>query len=790
MTMKRMIGLVLVWSVSCFAGDLTTLDGTIYRDVKVIKVEVDGLTVTHAGGAGKIKFVTLPEDVRKQYNYDPAKAEAAAKVAVSAAKTGGDWQEMDQRMVFLTVQLSSVEASLSAINDAMDSLGMQQADHERAANAAAAANTTMDRNGGGPVSWRTFYGKTAEKFFYHPTDKRTSYHTLTVLRQTSASEDVAPAKGVPSRQGLPVASRPPQFDYIYRANADAEKRAQAEIARLGNNVEALLERRRQLEAEQSALWGKISFHAVAGRELLLKPLYFNDLKVDGPDSAESRQRLEALRAVMDYLRNGNRLAATAEQDVDADATRCYSQLQAGMVAARSEMEQRLRSQLALAGDLANKRRSLGKLTAVAKRMNEITANIVDAYRLALDNDRAGDHARKRTFRRQLQQSLMLCAEALLAGDECATDLAQEWKVEPALQTAAPVSTTVPASLVVSPRPVETPPMQTRGSASIPAADAPPEVQELLTPAFAALSPDERYNRVAAKIKELNTGLTGDIKYKKEGAEVTEIELPAMGLTTLWPLRAFTNLKVLKFSVPKQHSEVTDLSPLRGMQLVLLDCSRSNVADLSPLAGMRLRDLDCGSTQVSDLSPLRGMKLISLNCSGSKVQDLSPLAGMPLQTLGCGSRPLSDLSPLRGMKLSELNCDGSGVQELSPLVGMPLRSLCIHGTEVTDLAPLAGMPLTFLNCNRTPVADLTPLIRMPLVTLYLSRTSVTDLSPLKDMQSLRSVACDFKPERDSSILRSIKTLETINHVPKEKFWKGVDAGKSPQSGKDEGGNGDE
>ena len=43
-------------------------------------------------------------------------------------------------------------------------------------------------------------------------------------------------------------------------------------------------------------------------------------------------------------------------------------------------------------------------------------------------------------------------------------------------------------------------------------------------------------------------------------------------------------------------------------------------------------------------------------------------------------------------------------------------------------------------------------------------------PLKDLR------CDFKPERDAEILRSIKTLETINDKPAEEFWKEVDAKK--------------
>ena len=49
--------------------------------------------------------------------------------------------------------------------------------------------------------------------------------------------------------------------------------------------------------------------------------------------------------------------------------------------------------------------------------------------------------------------------------------------------------------------------------------------------------------------------------------------------------------------------------------------------------------------------------------------------------------------------------------------------------------------------------------------------MTDLSPLKRCPS--RISCDFKPERDTELLRSIKTLETINGKPAAEFWKEVE-----------------
>ena len=55
--------------------------------------------------------------------------------------------------------------------------------------------------------------------------------------------------------------------------------------------------------------------------------------------------------------------------------------------------------------------------------------------------------------------------------------------------------------------------------------------------------------------------------------------------------------------------------------------------------------------------------------------------------------------------------------------------------------------------------------------------MSDLSPLKGMP-LKELGCDFKPERDAEILRSIKTLETINGKPAAEFWKEFEAPPKP------------
>jgi formylglycine-generating enzyme required for sulfatase activity len=215
----------------------------------------------------------------------------------------------------------------------------------------------------------------------------------------------------------------------------------------------------------------------------------------------------------------------------------------------------------------------------------------------------------------------------------------------------------------------------------------------------------------------------------------------------------------------ETDNVSDLSPVRALVgLKSLGCIgtallKGRLVDLSPLKGMPLTSLHIYRNEVTDLSPLIGMPLTFLHFSETRVSDLSPLHGMPLKQLIADTTPVTDLSPLNGLPLTFLSLNCPYVTSLSPLKDMPLSALHIGGTLVSDLSPIKGMKLTGLQCNGTRVSDLSLLKDMPLTTLI----------------------CDFEPDRDSGILRSIKTLRTINGKPADEFWKEVDArqaGKSP------------
>src|SRR5262249_44586726 len=104
-----------------------------------------------------------------------------------------------------------------------------------------------------------------------------------------------------------------------------------------------------------------------------------------------------------------------------------------------------------------------------------------------------------------------------------------------------------------------------------------------------------------------------------------------------------------------NSELTDLSPLRAMQLQELSCWCTPVSDLRSLRGLPLTHLDCNLTYVMDLRPLEGMSLRRLKVRSIFAPDLTPVAGMPLQELECDFRPGRDARLLRPVKtLQKIN----------------------------------------------------------------------------------------------------------------------------------------
>ena len=78
--------LILVTTSASFmlADDFKTNNGKEYKNAVVTQVDTDGIVVKTKTGISKLYFTELPENVQKQYHYNPANAAAAQSAQVAA----------------------------------------------------------------------------------------------------------------------------------------------------------------------------------------------------------------------------------------------------------------------------------------------------------------------------------------------------------------------------------------------------------------------------------------------------------------------------------------------------------------------------------------------------------------------------------------------------------------------------------------------------------------------------------------------------------------------------------
>ena len=370
-------------------------------------------------------------------------------------KQDWEWDE-DKRFDFLVERLASLEASLDAVEKAIFKTGRKAGVRQGDARRADANNSMMDRKGGGPMKWNEFYGTTAEKFFYHPTDPNTTYHTNTTLRQMGSRQDDKVGSGVPSSQSVPVHQRPPQFDYIYRANRDAKDKAEREAIALAGKVEELNRRRAQLEDEQAELWCLLSFRAIERQNIPKKPMLRFAL-MPSDTTPDDMQRHEALSAATKFLAVALLVIDKAEKD-QATALTGIKEI---VGPARSQFDDSLINLDTLEDEAASKKKRLGQFVALAQLLDDTASNLSESYAAAMDGDRFKDEARKDRFRGLLQRSLIEYAQILLAMDELTNAMRKDWKIKVDTKTPAPVvsvSWSVPQRrpVVVSSPTVDTP----------------------------------------------------------------------------------------------------------------------------------------------------------------------------------------------------------------------------------------------------------------------------------------------------------------------------------------------
>lgn len=323
----------------------------------------------------------------------------------TSPSTQNDATDDAGRLTFLGDQLTADEAEIDAINKALLQQGYKVAVANDKAADAAEGNQLMDRKGGAPVRWQDFYGRTAKDFIMHDKDSPV-YHQV---------------------------QRPSQFNYVYHANDTQIEAAKSEVAAIGQKVDALLARRKQLEADQSALWAQIAFQSVGNRDIPLRPLYRDRLQADPAKFDDNRPEpptVKALAAAVLYLRTADAAATNIESKLDTDQGACYVALRDALNANFKSLQDSEATFDDAAGDNVVQIKQMGDVVASAKLIVSLCTNLTEAYGKAQDAEQANEDARRQLYRRTMQDSLFSFSEAVGQMDDQLQQLSASWNVIP------------------------------------------------------------------------------------------------------------------------------------------------------------------------------------------------------------------------------------------------------------------------------------------------------------------------------------------------------------------------
>ena len=102
------------------AEDWTTTDGKVYKDVKVMKLEPDAVTILYSEGGALVPLATLSPELQEQFHYDPDKAKAAAAARAKDDKNNPAALEAEkvQAAKLKAAQDAKYKADKKAVDDA------------------------------------------------------------------------------------------------------------------------------------------------------------------------------------------------------------------------------------------------------------------------------------------------------------------------------------------------------------------------------------------------------------------------------------------------------------------------------------------------------------------------------------------------------------------------------------------------------------------------------------------------------------------------------------------------
>ena len=203
------------------------------------------------------------------------------------------------------------------------------------------------------------------------------------------------------------------------------------------------------------------------------------------------------------------------------------------------------------------------------------------------------------------------------------------------------------------------------------------------------------------------------------------------------------------------TQVSDITPLKGMPLELLDMGNTRVSDVSVLAGMPLNTLGVDNCQIADLRPIADCKMLEKLSLPKLEADVSFLRGLnnlkqvdddggaywEVQTSAedFWKKHEARFAPRRAIDTALAKMNVPDIRDRAQVAADGMIDLDLHALPVRDLSLLSGLPIQSLDISRTLVTDISPLVGMPLKVLDAKYcTEITDFEPLTRIQTLEKI----------------------------------------------------
>lgn len=192
--------------------------------------------------------------------------------------------------------------------------------------------------------------------------------------------------------------------------------------------------------------------------------------------------------------------------------------------------------------------------------------------------------------------------------------------------------------------------------------------------------------------------------------------------------------------------------------------KGTIQTLTDISKLRnLAELAVCNQAITDLSPLRGMNLVRLAVGGNFISNLSPLQDLPyLKELYIGYNPIVETSALQNCSgLRVLDLCGTNIIDLSTIDTLALQSLYVSDTLVNDYSMLVDMTtLERLSVNNSNEQELETISQISNLTFLDYRGTAPDIAPLLRLEKLTGLMLF---DQQITNLEGIETLSNLNYL---------------------------